>query len=205
LGRRSCGASTCSLSRRSHRWGGKGKPQWGWWRWTTGSLPPPSLLNPGAAREGRNPYAAPAWTARAPVAAPPPLYARAWSHGRGAGVKGDFPPPVRVRLARGRARSLGVRVAWLARPSHRAPPAWCGSVDPPSGAGEGENRDEGKRNQRLTSGPCPAATQARKRRKAAVELVGRICFFWAGGFRWVHCELLRWPAQLGVRDIEIRF
>jgi hypothetical protein len=47
---RSSGAFSCSLSRRSHRWGGKGKPQWGWWRWTTGSLPPPLLLNPGVAR-----------------------------------------------------------------------------------------------------------------------------------------------------------
>jgi hypothetical protein len=62
----------------------------------------------------------------------------------------------------------------------------------------------GKGKQRLTCGPCLAATHSRKKEKAAVELVGRICF-WAGGFRWVHCELLRWPAQLGVQDIEIRF
>jgi hypothetical protein len=111
LGWRSGGAFSYSLSRRSHRWGGKGKTQWGWWRWTTGSLPPPLLLNPGAARAGRNPYAAPAWTARASVAAPPPLSARARSQGRGVGVKEDFPPPVWVRFACGRARSLGVRVA----------------------------------------------------------------------------------------------
>jgi hypothetical protein len=140
LGRRRGGAFSFSLSQRSLRWGGKGKPQWGWWRWTTSSLPPPLLLNPSAARAGRNPCAAPAWTARAPVAAPPPLSARPRSQGQGAGVKGDFPSPVQVRLARGCARPLGVRVAWLARPSHRAPPARCGSVDPPSGAGEGEKR-----------------------------------------------------------------
>jgi hypothetical protein len=58
-------------------------------------------------------------------------------------VKGGFSRPVRVRLARERARSLSVRAAWLARPSHRAPPARCGSVDPPPGKGEGE-REEGK-------------------------------------------------------------
>jgi hypothetical protein len=41
LGRRSSGAFSCSLSRRSHRRGGEGKPQWGWWRWTTGPRLPP--------------------------------------------------------------------------------------------------------------------------------------------------------------------
>jgi hypothetical protein len=61
----------------------------------------------------------------------------------GAGVKEVFPHLVRVRLAREHARSLGVRAARLARPSHRAPPARCGSVDPPPGKGE-EEREEGK-------------------------------------------------------------
>jgi hypothetical protein len=116
LGRRRGGAFSFSLSQRSLRWGGKGKPQWGWWRWTTSSLPPPLLLNPSAARAGRNPCAAPAWTARAPVAAPPPLSARPRSQGQGAGVKGDFPSPVQVRLARGRARPLGVHAGWAVRP-----------------------------------------------------------------------------------------
>jgi hypothetical protein len=63
-------------------------------------------------------------------------------------------------------------------------------------------RRKGK--QRLTSGPCPAATQTRKKGKAAVELVGRICF-WAGGFRWVHRELLRWLVELRVQNIDNRF
>jgi hypothetical protein len=66
-------------------------------------------------------------------------FERARSQGRGAGVKEDF-HPVRVRPARERVQSLGVRVAWLVRPSHRAPPARCGLVDPPSGAGKGEKR-----------------------------------------------------------------
>jgi hypothetical protein len=66
-------------------------------------------------------------------------FVRARPQGCGAWVKEDS-PPVWVRLARERTRSLGVRVAWLARPSHHAPPARCGLIDPPSGAGEGEKR-----------------------------------------------------------------
>jgi hypothetical protein len=136
-------------------------------------LPPPALLNPGAARAGRNPYAAPAWTARAPVAALPSLSARARSQGRGVGVKEDFPPSARVRFARGRGRSLGVRVAWLARPSHRAlPPVRCGSVDPPPGAGKGGKGMRGRGKQWLTGGPYPAASQARKGRRGGCLVAG---------------------------------
>jgi hypothetical protein len=72
--RRSGGASFSSLSRRPLRWSGKGKPRWGWWLGRLALCLPPSLLNPGAATAGRNPLAAPAWTARATEAAPlPPL------------------------------------------------------------------------------------------------------------------------------------
>jgi hypothetical protein len=76
------------------------------------SASPPSLLNPGATRAGRNPYAAPAWTARAPVAAPPPLSARARSQGRGVGVKEDFPPPGPGSI-RARARPVPRRAGRL--------------------------------------------------------------------------------------------
>jgi hypothetical protein len=129
LGRRSSDAFSCSLSRCSHRWGGKGKPQRGWWRWATGSLPPSSLLNPGAARGGRNLYAAPAWTARAPVAAPPPLSARVRSQGIGRGGKRGFSPPgpgsIRAR-ARPVPRRAG-RLAGKAIPSRVSPCAvWLG-------------------------------------------------------------------------------
>jgi hypothetical protein len=111
--------------------------------WTAGPLPPPSLLNPGTATARRNPLATPAWIARATEAAPLPPLRRLGHRGVWRGGKRGFSRPVRVRLARERARSLGVRAAWLARPSHRAPPTQCGSVDPPLGKGEGE-REEGK-------------------------------------------------------------
>jgi hypothetical protein len=59
------------------------------------------------------------------------------------GVKGVFPVRAGFDSRVSALRSLGVRAAWLARPSHRAPPARCGSVDRPPGKGEGE-REEGK-------------------------------------------------------------
>jgi hypothetical protein len=121
----------------------KGKTSMGLVAWMAGPLRPPSLLNPGAATTGRNPLAAPAWSARATEAAPLPPLRRLGHRGVWRGGKRGFSRPIRVRLAREHARSLGVRAAWLARPSHRALPARCGSVDPPPGKGEGE-REEGK-------------------------------------------------------------
>jgi hypothetical protein len=69
----------------------KGKTPMGLVAWTTGSLPPPTLLNPGAATAGRNPLAAPAWTARATVAAPPPPLRGRSHRGVARGVKEDPP------------------------------------------------------------------------------------------------------------------
>jgi hypothetical protein len=100
---------------------------------------PPLLLNPGAARAGRNPYAAPAWTARAPVAAPPFLSAQVRSQGRGVGVKRGFssPGPGSIRARAQPVPRRAGRLAGATIPSRASPLARCGSVDPPPGVGKG--------------------------------------------------------------------
>jgi hypothetical protein len=141
------GAAAAPPSPPSHgcplRWRGKGKPQWGWWLGRL-ALCLPLAFEPWRRNGRAKSLCCPSLDCPGDRGGAASSFVRVGSQGCGAGVKED-PPPVRVRLAREHARSLGVRVAWLARLSHHAPPARCGSVDPPSGAGEGEKkRGEGE-------------------------------------------------------------
>jgi hypothetical protein len=122
-----------SLSRRSLRRRGKGKPQWGLVAWTSGSQPPPLPLNPGAAIVEAKAPSCPGFDRPGGRGSTAPLCAGQDAKVRGAGAKGVSPVRGRIRLACARApvpRSAGrpdrksvlsrarTAAAWL---------AWCGA------------------------------------------------------------------------------
>jgi hypothetical protein len=174
LDRHSGGAFSFSLSQRSLRWGGKGKPQWGWWRWTTSSLPPPLAFEPQR-RKGR------AKSLRCPGldcpgtrgGAASPLCATEVTGTRRGGKRGfSSPGPGSIRArARPAPRRAG-RPAGATIPSRVPSPARCGLVDPPPGAGKG---GKGMRERRKTVADRwtpPRSDSSRKRRRGKRLVAG---------------------------------
>jgi hypothetical protein len=122
-----------SLSRRSLRRRGKGKPQWGLVAWTSGSHPPPLPLNPGAAIVEAKAPSCPGFDRPGGRGSTASLCAGQDAEVRGAGAKRVSPVRGWIRLARARApvpRCAGrpdgksvpsrahMAAAWL---------AWCGA------------------------------------------------------------------------------
>jgi hypothetical protein len=113
-----------SISRRSLRRRGKGKPQWGLVAWTSGSQPPPLPLNPGAAIiEAKGP-SCPGFDRPGGRGSTAPLCAGQDAEVRGAGEKGYLPSRAgfdsRVRAH----QSLSVRAGRTGRgscPTHARP------------------------------------------------------------------------------------
>jgi hypothetical protein len=92
-----------SLSRRSLRRRGKGKPQRGLVAWMPGSQPPPLPLNPGAAIAEAKAPSCPGFDRPGGRGSTAPLCAGQDVEVRGAGAIGVSPVRGRIRLARARA------------------------------------------------------------------------------------------------------
>jgi hypothetical protein len=122
-----------SLSRRSLRRRGKGKPQWGLVAWTSGSQPPPLPLNPGAAIVEAKAPSCPSFDHLGGRGSTAPLCAGQDAKVRGAGAKVVSPVRGRIRLARAHApvprragRTDGKSVPSRARAA-AVWLAWCGA------------------------------------------------------------------------------
>jgi hypothetical protein len=124
-----------SLSQRSLRRRGKGKPQWGLVAWTSGSQPPPLPLNPGTAIVEAKAPNSPGFDRPGGRGSTAPLCGGQDAEVRGAGAKGVSPIRGRIRLAcalapvpRRAGRPDGKSIPSRARTT-AAWLVWCG-VDP---------------------------------------------------------------------------